>query len=303
MSKIPKAIDIEAHTEITAIEYSKKQNREGIICPHCNIKISFVQEHIKNIKEQPIKIAPYFRTPRGAEHENYCKYNINKRLEKISLNNPCISILQDNKYQFNLKIITDKPKEYKKNNNEEYNHTEIYINPNNGYYLSYIRTLQDILSLRNDIEENSEIEDKVILSFGGKKIKWEDFYFTPETYYKVFDLMEEYKEKLYPVCFEGFVRWIEYNRKKSEETQTEENQENVIQTLFLYGYKHNDKTPALKLFSKAVSDELTDISYPNNTPILCYGKPIIDAKNNNPEYQNMIMWINNLNQILKIENQ
>ncbi|MDO4764351.1 MAG: hypothetical protein Q4A00_08240 [Flavobacteriaceae bacterium] len=49
MSKIPKAIDIETHTEITAIEYSKKQNREGIICPDCDIKISFVKEGLMDI--------------------------------------------------------------------------------------------------------------------------------------------------------------------------------------------------------------------------------------------------------------
>ena len=56
----------------------------------------------------------------------------------------------------------------------------VYIYPANRYYNNYLKTVGDILCLRDDLESNADIS-QFVLYFGKEQVKWEDFYFAFKT--------------------------------------------------------------------------------------------------------------------------
>lgn len=159
---------------------------------------------------------------------------------------------------------------------------------NNKYYNNYLKTVRDILQLRDDLDSNADLS-QFVLYFGQEQVKWEDFYFASKQQYKgILNIVDKH-----PICIEGNIYHIRDNKKPLEKDQEP--------SLFLYGEKIVDggkeKTIAINLVSEGFS-LIKD--YPNGCHAIIYGTVSLCRKQY-PNYLNIVMSINDRRQIIKVE--
>ena len=283
--KIPKVLLKETSEYITPKEYEerleKKGSREVLSCS-CGAKIDFV----KGYSRKGDWINPFFRTNRLSSHLEDCEYRLSNQVKKIAKEaSECLPFI-NGKYQFSLKIIyfSEGKTTTEEEENQDFQRSTI-ISYNNKKFQNYIKTLREILQLRERLEEEKELSEELSLSYFGKVIKWDSFYFVYKNYNKAFEIIRKWRENEgYPLCFEGYPKWVE-----------------KVSKMYLYGEEKGGKKPALELYfpNKDMTSLLSE--YPRGTKILVYGKVEL-VENQNSIFNNMKMTIYNDKQIIKIEN-
>ena len=283
--KIRKALLVEKNELVTPREYEemfkKCNDRKEVRCS-CGAKLSFVETHTRSSgKDNSSIVSAFFRDSKTSVHKEDCPYNISNRIKKIVAESQCLPI-EKGKYILSLKNPCYQDDTKTNNDTSSYDRYSKDIYPTNRYYNNYLKTVGDILSLRDDLESNADLS-QFVLYFGQEQVKWEDFYFAFKQYGGILKIIH----KGYPICIEGDIYHIGDKNKPS---------------LFLYGEKIVDegkeKTIAIKLVSKEYS-LIKD--YPNGCHAIVYGTVSLDRYQTSTDYLNIVMWINDCRQIIKVE--
>ena len=300
--KIRKALLVENNELITPGEYEemfkKCNDRKEVRCS-CGAKLSFVEAYIRRSGNgKSSTVSAFFRDSKTSVHKEDCPYNISNRIKNIVAESQCLPI-EKGKYILSLKNPYYQDDTKTNNDTSSYDRYGKYIYPANRYYNNYLKTVGDILCLRGDLESNADLS-QFVLYFGKEQVKWEDFYFAFKQYGGILNIVDKH-----PICIEGNIYHIRDNKKPLEKDQEP--------SLFLYGEKIVDggkeKTIAIKLVSRGFS-LIKD--YPNGCHTIVYGtvsldkcqkkeglKKEEDLKKEN--YLNIVMWINDCRQIIKVE--
>ena len=168
------------------------------------------------------------------------------------------------------------------NNTLSYDRYSKTISADNKYYNNYLKTVRDILRLRDDLESNADIS-QFVLYFGKEQVKWEDFYFSFKQYKGILKIIH----KGYPICIEGNIFHIGDQNKPS---------------LFLYGEEIVDEGKEKTIAIKLVSNGFSLIkNYPNGCRAIVYGTVNLDRYQTSTDYLGIVMWINDCRQIIKVE--
>lgn len=283
--KIRKALLVENNELVTPREYEemfkKCKDRKEVRCS-CGAKLSFVETHTRTYsKGNSSIVSAFFRDSKTSVHKEDCPYNISNRIKEIVAESQCLPI-EKGKYILSLKNLYSQKSTKTNNNTLSYDRYSKTISADNKCYNNYLKTVRDILRLRDDLESNADIS-QFVLYFGKEQVKWEDFYFAFQQYGDILKIIH----KGYPICIEGNIFHIGDENKPS---------------LFLYGEEIVDegkeKTIAIKLVSKEYS--LIE-DYPNGCHAIVYGTVSLDRYQTSTDYLNMVMWINDYRQIIKVE--
>ena len=283
--KIRKALLVENNELVTPREYEEMfkecNDRKEVRCS-CGAKLSFVETHTRTYsKGNSSIVSAFFRDSKTSVHKEDCPYNISNRIKKIVAESQCLPI-EKGKYILSLKNPCYQDDTKTNNDTSSYDRYSKDIYPTNRYYNNYLKTVGDILSLRDDLESNADLS-QFVLYFGQEQVKWEDFYFAFKQYGGILKIIH----KGYPICIEGDIYHIGDKNKPS---------------LFLYGEEIVDegkeKTIAIKLVSKGLS--LIE-DYPNGCHAIVYGTVSLDRYQTSTDYLNIVMWINDCRQIIKVE--
>jgi len=292
--KIKKALLVENNELITPGEYEemfkKCNDRKKVRCS-CGAKLSFVETYTRNSgKGNSSIVSAFFRDSKTSDHKEDCPYNISSRIKKIVAESQCLPI-ENSKYILSLKNPCYQDDTKTNNNTSSYDRYSKYIYPANRYYNNYLKTVIDILHLRDDLESNADLS-QFVLYFGEEQVKWEDFYFVFKQYGGILEVVHKRDTERHPICIEGNIYHIGDENKPS---------------LFLYGEKivdgDKEKTIAIKLVSRGFS--LIE-DYPNGCHAIIYGKVSLDEYQKEKDlkkenYLNIVMWINDRRQIIKVE--
>ena len=282
--KIRKALLVENNELVTPREYEeilkKCKDRKEVRCS-CGAKLSFVETYTRRSGNgKSSTVSAFFRDSKTSDHKEDCPYNISNRIKKIVAESQCLPI-EKGKYILSLKNPCYQDDTKTNNDTSSYDRYSKDIYPTNRYYNNYLKTVGDILSLRDDLESNADLS-QFVLYFGQEQVKWEDFYFAFKQYGGILKIIH----KGYPICIEGDIYHIGDKNKPS---------------LFLYGEKIVDegkeKTIAIKLVSRGFS-LIKD--YPNGCHAIVYGAVSLDERQD-ANYLDIVMWINDCRQIIKIE--
>ena len=286
--KIRKALLIENNELVTPREYEetlkKCKERKEIRCS-CGAKLSFVETYTRNSgKGNSSTVSAFFRDSKTSVHKENCLYNISNRIKEIVAESQCLHI-EKGKYILSLKNPYNQKSTKTNNNTLSYDRYSKGIYADNKYYNNYLKTVRDILQLRDDLESNADLS-QFVLYFGKEQVKWEDFYFAFEQYGGILKVVHKEQSKRHPICIEGNIYHIGNDNEPS---------------LFLYGEKIVDegkeKTIAIKLVSRGFS-LIKD--YPNGCHVIVYGTVSLDERQN-AKYLDIVMWINDCRQIIKVE--
>ena len=282
--KIRKALLAENNETITPKEYERRlkewRDKKELRCS-CGAKLSFVKTYTRmSGKGNSSIVSAFFRDSKTSVHKEDCQHNISNRKKKIVDESQCLPIV-NGKYFLSLKNPCKDRGTETDSDTLSYNRCSKKIFSSNKYYNNYLKTVIDVLRLRDDLESNVYLSE-FALHFGTKQIKWEDFYFPFNQYKGILKaILNEH-----PICVEGNIYHIGDKNKPS---------------LFLYGekieYQGKEKTIAIKLVSKEVS---LIKNYHNGCPAIIYGAVSLD-KQTYEKYLNFVVWINDAKQISKIE--
>ena len=283
--KIRKALLVEKNELVTPREYEemfkKCNDRKEVRCS-CGAKLSFVETHTRSSgKDNSSIVSAFFRDSKTSVHKEDCPYNISNRIKKIVAESQCLPI-EKGKYILSLKNPCYQDDTKTNNDTSSYDRYSKDIYPTNRYYNNYLKTVGDILSLRDDLESNADLS-QFVLYFGQEQVKWEDFYFVFKQYGGILKIIH----KGYPICIEGDIYHIGDKNKPS---------------LFLYGEKIVDEGKEKTIAIKLVSKEFSLIKdYPNGCHAIVYGTVSLDRYQTSTDYLNIVMWINDCRQIIKVE--
>ena len=283
--KIRKALLVEKNELVTPREYEemfkKCNDRKEVRCS-CGAKLSFVEMYTRRSGNgKSSTVSAFFRDSKTSDHKEDCPYNISSRIKKIVAESQCLPI-ENSKYILSLKNPCYQDDTKTNNDTSSYDRYSKDIYPTNRYYNNYLKTVGDILSLRDDLESDVDLS-QFVLYFGKEQVKWKDFYFAFQQYGGILKIIH----KGYPICIEGNIFHIGDQNKPS---------------LFLYGEEIVDegkeKTIAIKLVSKGLS---LVKDYPNGCHAIVYGTVSLDRYQTSTDYLNIVMWINDCRQIIKVE--
>ena len=283
--KIRKALLVENNELVTPREYEemfkKCNDRKEVRCS-CGAKLSFVETHTRTYsKGNSSIVSAFFRDSKTSVHKEDCPYNISNRIKKIVAESQCLPI-EKGKYILSLKNPCYQDDTKTNNDTSSYDRYSKDIYPTNRYYNNYLKTVGDILSLRDDLESNADLS-QFVLYFGQEQVKWEDFYFAFKQYGGILKIIH----KGYPICIEGNIFHIGDQNKPS---------------LFLYGEEIVDEGKEKTIAIKLVSKEFSLIKdYPNGCHAIVYGTVSLDRYQTSTDYLNIVMWINDCRQIIKVE--
>lgn len=261
--------------------FKKCNDRKEVRCS-CGAKLSFVETHTRSSgKDNSSIVSAFFRDSKTSVHKEDCPYNISNRIKKIVAESQCLPI-EKGKYILSLKNPCYQDDTKTNNDTSSYDRYSKDIYPTNRYYNNYLKTVGDILSLRDDLESNADLS-QFVLYFGQEQVKWEDFYFAFKQYGGILKIIH----KGYPICIEGDIYHIGDKNKPS---------------LFLYGEKIVDEGKEKTIAIKLVSKEFSLIKdYPNGCHAIVYGTVSLDRYQTSTDYLNIVMWINDCRQIIKVE--
>ena len=283
--KIRKALLVENNELVTPREYEeifkKCNDRKEVRCS-CGAKLSFVETHTRTYsKGNSSIVSAFFRDSKTSVHKEDCPYNISNRIKEIVAESQCLPI-EKGKYILSLKDLYSQKSTKPNNNTLSYDRYSKTISADNKYYNNYLKTVRNILRLRDDLESDVDLS-QFVLYFGKEQVKWKDFYFSFKQYGGILKIIH----KGYPICIEGNIFHIGDQNKPS---------------LFLYDEEIVDegkeKTIAIKLVSKEYS--LIE-DYPNGCHAIVYGTVSLDRYQTSTDYLNIVMWINDCRQIIKVE--
>ena len=287
--KIRKALLVENNELVTPREYEeifkKCNDRKEVRCS-CGAKLSFVETHTRTYsKGNSSIVSAFFRDSKTSVHKEDCPYNISNRIKELVAESQCLPI-EKGKYILSLKDLYSQKSTKTNNNTLSYDRYSKTISADNKCYNNYLKTVRNILRLRDDLESNADIS-QFVLYFGKEQVKWEDFYFAFKQYEGILKIVHKEHPKRHPICIEGNIFHIGDENKPS---------------LFLYGEEIVDegkeKTIAIKLVSKEYS--LIE-DYPNGCHAIVYGTVSLDRYQTSTDYLNIVMWINDCRQIIKVE--
>ena len=283
--KIRKALLVEKNELVTPREYEemfkKCNDRKEVRCS-CGAKLSFVEMYTRRSGNgKSSTVSAFFRDSKTSDHKEDCPYNISNRIKKIVAESQCLPI-EKGKYILSLKNPCYQDDTKTNNDTSSYDRYSKDIYPTNRYYNNYLKTVGDILSLRDDLESNADLS-QFVLYFGKEQVKWEDFYFAFKQYGGILKIIH----KGYPICIEGDIYHIGDKNKPS---------------LFLYGEKIVDEGKEKTIAIKLVSKEFSLIKdYPDGCHAIVYGTVSLDRYQTSTDYLNIVMWINDCRQIIKVE--
>lgn len=189
-SKIPQA-RLASGNKVTAVDYEKIGSKKKISCctSACTAQLSFVKRHFRKYAgKEPVQILPCFRLKPGEAHEENCKYNLKGSLQLLAKqsDSEIFSSFKKSNFIFRLHILikalwTATEEDFSSQSKKwggEHDSNKAYTNQ--GRLTSYLKTLNQIIELRNYCKNNDQLARLVRLDYNGELISWDDFYYDSE---------------------------------------------------------------------------------------------------------------------------
>lgn len=162
--KIRKALLVENNKLVTPREYEemfkKCNDRKEVRCS-CGAKLSFVETHTRTYsKGNSSIVSAFFRDSKTSVHKEDCPYNISNRIKELVAESQCLPI-EKGKYILSLKDLYSQKSTKPNNNTLSYDRYSKTISADNKYYNNYLKTVRNILRLRDDLESDVDLSQFV----------------------------------------------------------------------------------------------------------------------------------------------
>ena len=222
---MPKAIYSigKKNRKVTVEEARNEGITTNLFCIYCNASLSYVPPFKRRYGDNVSTVRDYFRLAKNSFHDQNCKYNTEGRVKVIARDSDeILKSIGNGKYNFRMNLIASSLKRIKQDQVKNESKNLLVGNAstpknkeyeNRGKLNSYLSTMNKILVLRSEIEENRELNSLVQLEFGTETINWNKFYYSTDEYIKCFNYISRNNIK-HPICIEGKIKLIKEPNEK-----------------------------------------------------------------------------------------
>ena len=173
------------------------QGGTSYLCEHCPSEVRYNAGYEMVRQGVSIVVEHYFKLRQKHNHADDCPYNIEAQIKTAVRDADPDAVNQLGKGVYELRLMF--PESYKtaRPSKESPDTFGVSSTPNGGgrKYVSsgklnsYLNTAARILKVRNYCEDHQDIEQHLVLSFGGRKVRWADFYIEQDEYAMAYELL------------------------------------------------------------------------------------------------------------------
>lgn len=203
---------------VEASTYDREKDG-AVVCISCRCPVNGVRGYPRNVCDEQIFVPAFFRLEQGINHGPKCKYNVEKTIRMLVGRSKAIrkidreaqpildKIGQGQKAEFRLHILmeaiqkamygfwrprrpgsaisgpkTDEPI------GTEYIRTPKVLKP-------YFRSAKGVLALMSRLQQHSNLEEWISLKYGDRAVRWDQYFFGPDTYGRLYEHLIAEREK------------------------------------------------------------------------------------------------------------
>ncbi len=206
----------------TRLGLEKAQSGTPYLCEHCPSEVRYNAGYEMVRKSVSIAVEHYFKLRQKHFHADDCLYNIEAQIKTAVRDADPDAVHQLGKGLYELRLMF--PESYKtiRPSNESSDTFGDSSRSNSrgrrfvssGKLNSYLNTAARILKVRNYCEDHQDIEEHLVLSFDGRKVRWSDFYIEQDGYAATYDSVS-LGHVDYPLAVAGAIQGI--NERKSQD--------------------------------------------------------------------------------------
>lgn len=212
-----------SHDGRTYIGLEVAQSGTAYLCEHCSAEVRYNAGYEMVRKGVSILVEHYFKLKQKHVHDDECSHNIKALIETAVSNADPGAVQQLRKGVYELRLMF--PESYKTAppskpqlpslapSKESQSQGRKFVS--NGKLNSYLNTAERILKVRAYCEENQDIEEHLVLSFGGRKVRWSDFYIEQDEYSSVYARIGAKKAE-HPLALAGTIQDIVELQSKND---------------------------------------------------------------------------------------
>lgn len=191
------------------------QGGTSYLCEHCPSEVRYNAGYEMVRKGVSIIVEHYFKLRQKHIHADDCPYNIEAQIKTAVRDADPDAVHQLSKGVYELRLMF--PESYKtaRPSNEATTPSGASGGPNSrgrmyvssGKLNSYLNTAARILKVRNYCEDHQDIEEHLVLSFDGRKVRWSDFYIERDEYATAYEQLSSGRID-YPLAVAGTIQRI-----------------------------------------------------------------------------------------------
>lgn len=191
------------------------------LCEHCPAEVRYNAGYEMDRKGVSIIVEHYFKLRQKHVHANDCLYNVEALVKTAVRDADPDAVQQLSRGLFELRLMF--PESYKtappskdfaihgpvpgaKQQSRKF--------VSSGKLNSYLNTAASILKIRNYCEDHQDIEEHLVLSFDGHKVRWSDFYIEQDDYLSIYEKLSAGRIA-HPLAVTGIIQDI--NRRSSQD--------------------------------------------------------------------------------------
>lgn len=204
---------------ISINDYNQEKMSRDLQCRYCDASLSYVREHPRDLGDRRIIVSRHFKLKPSSEHDEGCMNTVGGSLKTVYVKNADNEIMtkEDETYKVRI-LLVDNTTDFQSSSDQKDT-----VNNKKGrkfYYIptgkktAYLSTIKSIMRLRSELDNNSEIQNKLTLeisSNNGDKINvlWRNFYFDSsedESYRKMLNYLKRKHD--HSICVYGYIKEI-----------------------------------------------------------------------------------------------
>jgi hypothetical protein len=197
------------------------------LCEHCSAEVRYNAGYEMVRKGVSVAVEHYFKLRQKHVHADECQYNIEAQIKAAVQDADPEAVHQLRKGLYELRLMF--PESYKtaRPSDQLLDASDSANGPRKGgrKYVStgklnsYLNTAARILKVRQYCEENQDIEEHLVLSFGDHKVQWSEFYIEQDEYATAYQRLSAGSVD-HPIAVAGTIQSINARQTRDKTPRT-----------------------------------------------------------------------------------
>lgn len=188
----------------------------------CRAPVVHVGSHTREYYKEKYKVAAYFRLKTATQpHAEDCKYNLLGRIRHIARRAPTtvLEAIEKGRYAFRLRAVREAMQVIRQSSTKDIGQggsesdRAAKSEPTTEDVkaaIAVLRTAGDVVLLRTHVSANADVAAHIELYFDTKVIRWSDFYYEPDRFFRLYERLHTTSTKPnWPVAVAGHVNRVE----------------------------------------------------------------------------------------------
>ena len=193
------------------------------LCEHCPAEVRYNAGYHMERKGVSVVVEHYFKLRQKHVHADDCPYNIEAQVKAAVQDADPEAVQQLRKGLFELRLMFPEDHKTARPSNELLDPPgspngsrkggRKYVS--SGKLNSYLNTAARILKVRQYCEENHDIEEHLVLTFGEHKVRWSEFYIEQDEYATAYQNLSTGRID-HPLAVAGTIQSINQRQTRGE---------------------------------------------------------------------------------------